>query len=79
MRVRRRLLGKLVLVNFRDHARGSTTLLDCRVVGWLTAIEHTHLVVTPWETDGQADLEEAISISLPDVTELVALFEVEQK
>lgn len=69
------LKGKLVLVEFMDHAKGQETPMPCMVVGWLTLATQDRLVLTPWRTDGKPDMDEVFALVRRATTKVTALSE----
>lgn len=70
-----RLVGRLVLLRFLDHAKGTEDPLPCMIVGWVSKVEALHVAVTPWLTDDEPDRDEAFAILRSTIKEAKTLCE----
>jgi len=56
MRLSKRDIGKLLLVEFHDHATGRKAIAS-RAVGWLVGYDHRSLCLRHWDTPDDCDVD----------------------
>lgn len=78
MIIKKKLLGKPVLVKFLDHTKGGSDVKParCGLFGRLKKINENHIVVETWESYDDIDDVESFCVLISTISEITELKEV---